>query len=214
MTLTDALVGKSPFWLSDERIGWVGEDGRTVLSLTVAGEDYPEEQEVLFTLTEVDPLLALDEAAAIESVVSRPEEPQDLLVTVRDGEGWVSIYQVNILRRWIQPLKKGAFSLDADTVYSFELSPERRWLVISGNELTTSTAVIHLLALDENGVHSFDYKMAFDRPMHWVMDWSAGDEWLALPDNGYIRLINPAADYQDVVVPEGVGCSGAVWVNK
>jgi hypothetical protein len=214
MTLTDALVGRSPFWLSDERIGWVAEDGRTVMALTVTGEDYPEEREVLFTLEEIDPMLALEERAAIEAVVSRPEEPEDLIVTVRDGAGWASIYQVNVLRRWIQPLQKQAFALNQETIFSFELSPEGRWLVVSGNELTTSTAYLHLLELDEYEIHSFDYKVVFERPMHWAMDWSAGDEWLTLPDNGYIRLINPAEDYQDVVVPVGVGCSGAVWVEN
>jgi hypothetical protein len=121
---------------------------------------------------------------------------------------------VNVLRRWIQPLLEQAFWLDSETIYSFDLSPEGRWLAISGNNLTTSTAYIHLLDLAENVVQSFEYKMVFDRPMHWVMDWSAGDEWLALPDNGYIRLIYPAGDYQVVVVPEGVGCSGAVWVDN
>jgi hypothetical protein len=214
MTLTDAIVGKSPFWLGDERIGWVAEDGRTVMALTVAGEDYPEQREALFTLEEVDPLLALDGAAAIESVLSNPNEPEDLIVTVKDGEGWASIYQVNILRRWIQRLKAQAFSLESEAMYSFDFSPEGRWLVVSGNDLTDSTAYMHLFETAGNGLHSFAYKMVFERPMHWAMDWSAGDEWLALPDNGYVRLINPAGDYQDVVVPDGVGCSGAVWANN
>jgi hypothetical protein len=220
MTLTDAIVGKSPFWLGDERIGWVAEDGRTVMALTVAGEDYPEQREALFTLEEVDPLLALDGAAAIESVLSNPNEPEDLIVTVKDGEGWASIYQVNILRRWIQRLKAQAFSLESEAMYSFDFSPEGRWLVVSGNDLTNSTAYMHLFEMAGNGqrgagsVHSFVYKMVFERPMHWAMDWSAGDEWLAIPDNGYIRLIYPAGDFQDVVVPMGVGCSGAVWVDK
>jgi hypothetical protein len=190
------------------------------MALTVAGEDYPEQREVLFTLEEVDPLLALDGAATIESVLSNPNEPEDLIVTVKDGEGWASIYQVNILRRWIQRLKERAFSLDSETVYSFDFSPEGRWLVVSGNDLTNSTAYVHLFEVaggsrsDADRVHSFEYKMVFERPMHWAMDWSAGDEWLAGPDNGYIRLINPTADYQDVFVPDGVGCSGAVWVNN
>lgn len=219
MTLTNAIVGKSPFWLSDERIGWVGEDGRTVMVLTVAGENYPERREVLFTLEEVDPLLALDEAVTIASVVSNPREPEDLIVTVVDREGWTWIYQVNILRRWVQKLEERAFLLDSETVYSFDFSPEGTWLVISGNSLTDLTAYLHLFGMAGSGrrdgslVHSFDYKMVFERPMHWTIDWSAGDEWLAIPDNGYIRLINPAAEYQDVIIPDGVGCSGAVWVD-
>jgi hypothetical protein len=86
--------------------------------------------------------------------------------------------------------------------------------VVSGNDLLGPTAFLYLFDINGNTIHSFDYDMDFERPMHWAIDWSAGDEWLALPDNGYIRLINPAADYQDIFVPDGVGCSGAVWVNK
>jgi hypothetical protein len=111
-------------------------------------------------------------------------------------------------------LKAQAFSLESEAVYSFDFSPEGRWLVVSGNDLTDSTAYVHLFETAGNGIHSFVFKMVFERPMHWTIDWSAGDVWLALPDNGYVRLINPGADYQDVVVPEGVGCSGAVWANN
>jgi hypothetical protein len=114
-------------------------------------------------------------------------------------------------------LKERAFILDSReferVTFNFNLSPDGRWLVITDDDRMKSTASIRLFDLDKVEVHTFEYKMVFNQPMHWTMDWSAGDEWLAIPDNGYIRLINPAADYQDVVVPDGVACSGAVWIN-
>lgn len=212
-TYSDSLTGKSPFWLSEERIGFIVGNGRAVTALTIAGEDFPEQREVLFTLEEVDPSLALDETAVIEAVLSNPNEPEDLMVVARNGQGWVSIYQVNILRRWIQRLKEWAFLMVSDAVYDFEFSPEGGWLVVSGEYLVSSGSYLHLFDIRGNEMHSFEYQMEFDRPVHWAMDWSAGDEWLAIPDNGYIRLIKPAADYQEVIVPDGVNCSGAVWVN-
>ncbi len=205
--------GSSQFWLSDEQFGYVATDGRTVMVSRIGEDELLEEAEVLFTLEEVDPILAIDPATTIESVLSNPEEPEDLIVTVRHRDGGASVYQVNLLRRWIQKLVNKEFELNEETVYSFDFSPETRWLVISGHDSTTSTTYLHFYDLDENEVRSYQYKMVFERPIHWAMDWSAGDEWLAVPDNGYVRLINPAADYQTVIVPDGVTCSDVVWVN-
>ena len=191
--------GKSQFWLDDERLGYVAEDGRTVMVMTSERVGVAGTAEVLFTIEEVDPLLALDPATTIESVAANPKEPEDLIVTVRDRVGWASIYQVNILRRWIQKLVDKEISLEPEVVYSYDFSPEARWLVISGNDLATSTAYLHFYDMDENEARSYAYKMVFERPMHWAFDWSAGDEWLAVPDNGYIRLIAPGENYQTVV---------------
>jgi hypothetical protein len=211
------LTGRSPFWLDDNRFGYIADYAQAGMAVTVDENGNPGEEEVLFSLVEVNEFLALDSATVIESVLSRPGEPEDLIVVVTDRDGWASIYQVNVLRRWIQPLKERAFILDSReferVTFNFNLSPDGRWLVITDDDRMKSTASIRLFDLDKVEVHTFEYKMVFNQPMHWTMDWSAGDEWLAIPDNGYIRLINPAADYQDVVVPDGVACSGAVWIN-
>jgi hypothetical protein len=66
----------------------------------------------------------------------------------------------------------------------------------------------------------FQYDVAAASPVSlypvWgtTLDWSEDGQWLLVFRDGFLILLAPDYNYQQVIVPDAPGCFDAVWVNN
>jgi hypothetical protein len=220
--------GLSPFWLSNDRYGFVRYD-RT------AGA--PSMQVVTATVTTDLPHIVLPVqrlAAAIDDdappllfishVAVNPADPDLLLLAATTVASPAAKYNIFALRlssgdlqllQQFEQMPSGYPALLTAAGYPpFRLSPDGRWL------LTT------LLAGDKPTVWSFrlydlQQQTEVDLTLHYpeypaqfpFYDWSKDGEWLALVEDGYLRLVAPAYDYERVLPFQQDSCLFTAWTD-
>jgi hypothetical protein len=96
----------------------------------------------------------------------------------------------------------------------FSISGDGRWLMVArfvDPYTNTWELDLHDIASGETKTLATNYPPYPERfPFY---DWSSDWKWLALIDNGFVRLIAPGLDYERVVTHSFAACSYSAWVS-
>jgi hypothetical protein len=97
----------------------------------------------------------------------------------------------------------------------FVFSPDGRYLSLSrleDPERNLWRLYVHDLEANETKTFAARYPLyTFRYPFY---DWSADGKWLILVDDGYLRLIAPAYDYNRLILHDLHRCSHVAWVDE
>jgi hypothetical protein len=207
--VTEIGTGYAPFWLDEERYGYVRFNGEMNEVVTaVAGEDEPQ---VVLTLEGL--LSQLPEVAelgqAIISVAVNPRDSglwlvtvsrassQQVLVLIEQGRDEAAVTQVSLPQSDI--VLPGA-----------RFSPDGRWLTVNALDSDTSLRTLHLYDLEGQLRRS----LSTDNPYAFVShDWSADGQWLLFVGNGHLKLVAVDHGYQQLILYPFPRCSDAALVD-
>ena len=94
----------------------------------------------------------------------------------------------------------------------FVFSPDGRWISLSRLESQEDNlwrVYVHDIKSGETRTFAARYPLyTFRYPLY---DWSADGEWLILVDDGFLRLIAPAYDYERLILHDLHSCSHVAW---
>ncbi|MCA9990690.1 MAG: hypothetical protein KDE29_06765, partial [Anaerolineales bacterium] len=106
----------------------------------------------------------------------------------------------------------------------FDISPDGRWLLATmlHNPAGEATAYVatdpagwtfFLHDLDQGATHQFTAGYPLYPGQYPYYDWSADGRWLLIGDDGYLRLVAPAYDYQRLLPHPYANCLFTAWLN-
>jgi hypothetical protein len=97
----------------------------------------------------------------------------------------------------------------------FQLSPDGRWLLLTQlMEANPTTWRFVLVDVATGQQTHFDAYYPSYPAVFPFYDWSYDGQWLAIVDDGFLRLIAPAYDYQRLVTHGQDDCLFTAWVNE
>ena len=232
--------GYSPFWLDNQRYGFVRPvadgDRQTIELVTGAvGED------ALVTLWRTDSLKeALTEADSVSPVfIQHVEviggEPQRILMYGRQYAGPNSQYiffSLPILpadessaggpiagpvriELVLDSRPAGLPSADDPNGHvPFVTSPDGQWLTVGNlDEKGLNQWTIHVSQINGDGAFHFSTNYPGYSFSHPFFDWSSDGRWLLIVDEDFIRLVAPTLEFERIIAHDQRACSYPAWVN-
>lgn len=222
-------VGLAPFWLDNERYGYVrydrdaGAPSMQVVTATV-GIDLPNI---------VLPVQALGEALAAETVpltfinyVSPNPGDPDLLflwsTSVAATEGTHAIFSYRLstgdlrLIAQFEQLPRGDPSRLTPAGYPpFTFSPDGRWLLVTSLEhLPARTWQFQLYDLQQETNRTLSVSYPGYPTRFPIYDWTADGRWLAIIEKGNLRLMAPATGRERIIPYRFENCLHVAWMTS
>lgn len=213
--------GTAPFWLDETTAGYVS-DGRQIILLDT------ESLSTTVRLTQEDLhflLLAEELQSAgrvtMQRVMVSPSHPGQLLIwaatsITRMGGGYYVVrYDMAADEFLFMHLTELPYDLNA---FPPRLSPDGDWIALMVNEQEemNPTVLLHHLP----GAETLRYPLGTaggdnrDHALTRRLDWTPDGRWAALVDDGAIRLIAAGDAYQYELIPDGMACQTAVWIER
>lgn len=219
--------GFSPFWLDEVNYGYARYDyldGDSPLVEIVTGAVGREGVEVALRSTGF--VVSGGGVFFIDHVAVNPVSPSQLIVSgpvLKANENEYIILSLQLQRpeslRLIALLPDALRGLPGTltpTGYPpFSFSPDGRWLMVSAAaEPATAGWTVYLFDLQTGLQRAYDVRYPPYPAKYPFAAWSANGEWLAILEDGYLRLIAPAYDYERLVPHPYEACLFAAWVNR
>lgn len=212
--LRDVGMGYAPFWLADERYGyvrWRDAEPEMVNEIVVAAVA-DGEPETLITVGELAALLPEGDAdlraQVVIGAVAQVAETGDLLVTLtRAPWQWGAVFQVQLAGDGTVAAVEHLATVDF--VPNVLVGGNGRWAVIepSYNEVSDELGVL-LISLEEPDV----WRELPMQPIYQGMTtWSPDGQWYVQIERGFVALYQPDADDYQIVPHEFRECFQAEW---
>lgn len=231
--------GFSPFWLTSRLFGYVelaanraGPDMHVVIEDAVSRERY--------VVADSRQLMSVVDSASTDQVriryaTANPADPTQLLIGSslpdQTSDGFVitsvrlegsldTLSELTSGEPRIVHRLPGAPVGDPGTFTPtgsppFTISSDGRWLaVVRFANPHTNAWEISLIDLDTGLANTLNTYYPPYPAQYPFLDWSADNQWLVLVDDGFLRLIAPAYDYERVVPHEYRDCSYTGWVSR
>lgn len=241
--MPERLVGRafSPFWISEDTFGYVRLLGNAadeapemelVLQSAATGETRPIIKSADL-LRQIAP--DLSGTLRIMHVTANPNDPRTIFlagtpVTRGGGRFYVvelhldgavastssaqSLSQVEVLLT-LNDLPVGDRSRLTPTGYSpFSLTSDGRWLlVVRFADPVTNTWELYLYNVERRQTRTVTLNYpAYPAPFPFY-DWSVGNDWLVLVDDGFLRLLAPDHNYERIITHEFAACRYPAWID-
>ena len=217
---TAVSTGTAPFWIDNNRFGYihlVGSLAAPPAEIVMRSVHRPEKSEILLSLPELaaylPPDVALDDLV-IRGTATHQAHPGRLFLAAAFRQNVAAaseggfVFQFDMNTGELKLLL--TLSSDPGFYKPFVFSPDGRWLTIQS--IAGSDAVWQLLLLEaatgRTVVVASDFSI-----LHPAYDWSADGRWLLRIDDGFMQLIAPDFDYQEIIVHDHVVCNFAAWIN-
>lgn len=211
-------AGTAPFWLDDNKFGYVRLAGTLDVppaEIVITTLSAPHENEVLLPLSALTSLLPADVSLrdlAIRDIATHPAQPGKLFIAVAfrqrvEQEGGFIFHYDVASNELTMPL---AIPYDFGPYNPLTFSPNGRWLTVQSFARSGSDWDLHLLNGETGRIVSYRSNYPFLFPGY---DWSADGQWLLRVENGFIQLIAPDEDYQEILVHDHASCNFAAWIN-
>ncbi len=221
-------VALSPFWIDDETYGYVRYDreaGAPSMQIATSrvGNDLPN---IVTPVAQLSALVDEDNPPPlfISHAVINPADNDQLLLSATTVGAATSKYHIFAVRlstaearllQQFERLPSGYPSLLTPAGYPpFRVSPDGRWLAATLLESTSPTTwTFRLYDLQEDKpltVNAYYPEYPAQFPFY---DWSPDGRWLAIVEDGFLRLIAPGHDYQKLVTHEMADCMFVAWVR-
>jgi hypothetical protein len=101
----------------------------------------------------------------------------------------------------------------ADYQRQYEVTPDGRWLTMTRFDSDSNAWLLYLYDIPQNQTMRVSVDENFDPAGLRLFDWSADSRWLAITENGSVRLLEPESGYEELVAAKQTSCQTAVWVN-
>lgn len=222
--------GFTPFWLDAATYGYTRY--QPALELVIATLPDGEPQVVLdemgITAVLTDPATG---TPAISHILPHPTIPGLLILAgpeIRGAGGKYNIFTFQ-LDDWTQtaagtlelrlqlddPPLGYPILLTPGGVPPVSFSPNGRWLLaaqLSNPPDDTWQIYLHdILANQTQTISSSSPRYPANAPF---FDWSIDGEWLVLVDDGFFKLIAPAANYERIILHDFETCYFTAWINR
>jgi len=219
--LRPAGRGVAPFWLDDETYGYAHLAG----SLTRPPSEIVAASAVTGALTILLPLADLQAAVpagvefdrlSIRAIAAAPADPDTLFIALapaEDDQGETATGA--LIFSYHRRTGAVALRLQLDHYLSpfnpLLFSPDGRWLALQSFARPKTLWQLHLheVATRQTRVLTSSYIFAFPG-----FDWSADGRWLLRVEDGFLHVLAPAHDYEQMIVHDFPGCNFAAWINK
>jgi hypothetical protein len=207
-------TGKAPFWLDNDTVGFIRPAAQAAIAFNI-----PESSgRILFNFADLleagpGPEQLDQRALEIEYLAPNPSNADELLVVASDASRRSHFFTYSRGSGEVAYYDSSDIFLQRPVAYDFQYSPDGRWLLISGDDYTQGRAALYFYDVARRESYEVEYLSSYPMPMHWLYDWSSDGQWLAIPDSGYVRLINPAAGHQELFIPDSGYCTAAAWVT-
>ncbi len=222
--------GSTPFWLDDKTFGYTRYQPQ--LELVVATTENPNPVAVLdeagVTTVLTDPNTG---TPSISHITTHPTQPGLLVLAgpeIRGAGGKYNIFTFQFSDWAAAPAGKLTLRLQLDDpplgyptvltpsgVPPISFSPNGRWLVAAQiSDPPDDSWQIHLHDIAANQtqiVKTSSPRYPANTPF---FDWSSDSQWLILVDDGFLKLIAPAAGYERIILHEYDACYFTAWVNQ
>ncbi len=220
--------GLSPFWIDDRRYGYVRYDREAgapsmQIATGLVGEDLPH---IVMPVTQLAELLDAQDPPLlfINYVAVNPADRDQLLLAATTVGAATAKYNFFSLRlssgqvRLVQQFERlpsGYPSLLTPAGYPpFRLSPDGRWLLTTLLASPSPTVwTFHLSDLQQERSLEFNAYYPQYPAQYPFYDWTADGRWLAIVEDGFLRLIAPGYDYQKLVSHRLNDCFYVAWVD-
>lgn len=217
----ETLVGlaSAPFWLDDRRFGFVQPDpqgGADVIWTAAVTDVRPQRLVTAADLMAAVPPAERPLTPQIDAVIPHPTHAGELLIATtappgERGRGHLLAYNVTT------GAAAHRLTFDAELATfqrGYRLGPNGRFLLITGFTADPPRWQLYLHDLTSGETPRIPLDDAYALPAHYTLDWSASGVWLATVQHGFVRLNAPAVAAQRLVIPDGVYCEAAVFVNR
>lgn len=217
-------AGSSPFWLDNERYGFVMDAGEGRRNSVLAGKIGKSGLETLLTTADLAPNGVDDRLRLFDFVAVNPANADQLVLVTLDAENnettidWfrgaqpeatMFIYDLETEQVALaQP-----FAVDVGYNRSYRFSPDGRFLLM-GEGAEYRPTVVHVLDTQTGAAFAVPLQTKFLDSIHWYTDFSLDGDWLLVMDSGFMHLLLPGANYERLVIPTTGMCETAVWVNS
>lgn len=213
--------GIAPFWLDNETYGYahlVGSLTRPPAEI-VAVSVITGEVSVLLRLADLQAATPADinfDQLTIHAIARSPADASRLFIAMVPAQDEGVIEEVGALI-FDYDRQTGAASLLLRLDYHLGLfnpllfSPDGHWLVVQSFARPKTAWQLHLygIATGETHVLTSSYIFAFPG-----FDWSADGQWLLRVEGGFLHVLAPAYNYEQMIVHDFPGCNFAAWINK
>ena len=221
--LTSMGQGRAPFWLDNETVAYIArENGRfsrpdQKVVFTPAGEDDPQP---LFSTADL--LRASPDPGSVERlfwihyVTTHPIDPNLLFVAAFGAwDQQAHIYSYDRSSGEAKHLMNAGYTAN----HSLTLSPDGRFLVLTGNDVDdpdrrqeNALLLVHDLAKGETTPF---LTIGADFAPFPPYDWSADGQWLAMMlDHDLIGLYAPHTGALHLVPTRAADCASPSWINR
>jgi hypothetical protein len=209
--------GYAPFWIDDERYGYVQVRDETATLVTAStADDTPQPLFGLARLTaELPGSLPGSLRYQIGYVAVNPADPTSWSIVVFDSRGQAHIFHYD----WDDDSLTHRLLIDYDRVHALTYSPNGRWLLALGQEprrrLTNREIVSYYLHDLENNATTTYYSRQnrssfFDSGLG--MTWTDDGDWLLLSlGENLLGFLSPQHDYLHMVEHGRGDCMPAIW---
>jgi hypothetical protein len=217
-------AGASPFWLDDERYGFVMDAGEGRRDVALTGKVGEAGSDTLLTIADLTVGLEEERLRMMDFVAVRPQHPEQLVVAAIgvQGDGEASgLFKggqpgaILFVYDWVRGERLLAlpFDVEAGRSRSYRFSPDGRFLLFGEGDETQPT-VLYLLDLEAEEAAALPLQAKQLDSIFWYTDWSADGRWLLVEDDGFLHLLLPGTEYERLVIPTTDYCETAVWVDK
>ncbi|MFO7679092.1 MAG: hypothetical protein R6X34_03495 [Chloroflexota bacterium] len=217
-------AGSSPFWLDNERYGFVMDAGEGRRSVILSGKIGQTGLETLLTTADLAPDGGDDHLRLFDFVAAHPAQPNQLVLVTLDAENnettidWfrgtqpeatLFIYDLEAE----QVVLTQQFAVDVSFSRSYRFSPNGRFLLL-GEGAEYRQTVVHVVDTQTGASSAVPLQIKFLDSIHWYTDFSLDGDWLLVMDAGFAHLLVPGFNYERLVIPTTGPCETAVWVNS
>ncbi len=207
-------TGWSPFWLDNTAFGYVRQADNTQEEVVTAVFTHTHPITISRSLLQTADLLKLlaEEAPTtlhITSVLPHPTQ-QDWLFLTAVSDTHFYLFQFD--RRSGVLFLFRQLARQTEQFPQVSLTENGRFLVLAIPQTTYPHWYINVHDLSNSWLHT--YPAPFYDPRASGFDWSADGEWLVIPNEGFLRLIAPAYNYEQPIFHHITNCSSVAWVNK
>lgn len=213
-TFIEIERGYSPFWLDNERFGFVKQrEGSTISELYTATVTAPEPR-LLLTSTALQNAVPSDQSSTawhIGYAMALPSQPEKLIVVANDDRNLGHLFFFN------QETNGVRYGTRLDITYSHQLvvSPNGRYIAASflpnpDNPVVRDLKVIDLQTGSER-LFPLGQNFAFPARM---FDWSLDAEWLAIKaEINAVQVLHLPSGNRTVLQHPNVPCTAVSWIT-
>lgn len=213
----DSLIsigyGYAPFWIDDERYGYVRiQDGAATLVTASVQDDTPQP---LFGLDRLTEDLPTSLRYQIGYAAVNPTDPDSWIIAVFDNRNQVHLFHYDRATDILTQRLKTNYR----QVHVLTFSPNGRWLLVLGQEATTRaqaseaiTYYLHNLRENETTTYYGGQEPQFFFDTGLGFSWIDGGDWLLFPlRENLLGFLAPEEGYLHVMKHDRGNCIPAIW---
>ena len=213
--------GVAPFWLDSETYGYAHLAGSLTRSPSeiVAVSAATGEVTILLRLADLQAAVPAEvelDRLSIRAIVAAPADPDILFIALApsdddggEAEAGALIFSYNRRTGVVSLRLRLDHYLSPFSPLLF--SPDGRWLVLQSFARPKTLWQLHLHDVASGQTHALTSSYIFAFP---GFDWSADGRWLLRVEEGFLHVLAPAHDYEQMIVHDFPGCNFAAWINK